>query len=196
MLDPTCPDITGRVLEALCRRGMKAWEPAAVRAIDYLLRSQRQDGSWFGRWGVNYVYGTFLAIRGLKATGDPQVRDAIDRGLQFLRSSQNPDGGWGESCASYVEHRFVPARSTASQTAWAVIGLLAGGDRTSASVNRGIQYLTDTQREDGGWDEPQTTGTGFPGVFYLRYHLYAQYFPLLALAQFSAREPERLQAWA
>jgi squalene-hopene/tetraprenyl-beta-curcumene cyclase len=184
MLDPTCPDITGRVLEALCTVGVDPMHPAIRRGVDYLVRTQEQDGSWYGRWGVNYVYGTCLALRGLKAAGESDREAHVLRAGEWLRSIQNADGGWGESCSSYDQMVFVPAESTASQTAWAVLGLLAGGDAESISVNKGVEYLLDTQRDDGSWDEELATGTGFPKVFYLTYHLYRQSFPLLALGTF------------
>jgi squalene-hopene/tetraprenyl-beta-curcumene cyclase len=182
MLDPTCPDITGRVVECLSRRGMTNHE-AVRRGAAYLIAAQEKDGSWYGRWGVNYIYGTFLAIRGLAASGASGGRDAIVRGAAWLRSVQNADGGWGESCLSYSRDRFVAAPSCASQTAWAVLGLLASGDRESAHVRRGIQYLLDRQTSDGQWPEEASTGTGFPNVFYLTYAMYRDYFPLLALSQ-------------
>ncbi|RPI18676.1 MAG: squalene--hopene cyclase, partial [Acidobacteriales bacterium] len=185
MLDPTCPDITGRVLEALCACGLDRNHPAIRRAVDYLIRTQEQDGSWYGRWGVDYVYGTFLALRGLRAAGEGDREAHILRAGEWLRSVQNGDGGWGESCASYENHAFTPAESTASQTAWAVLGLLASGDCQSRSVSDGIEYLVETQRRDGSWHEDLATGTGFPMVFYLTYHLYRQSFPLLALATYS-----------
>jgi squalene-hopene/tetraprenyl-beta-curcumene cyclase len=184
MLDPTCPDITGRVLEALGRWGLDPGHKTIQRGIQYLLKTQGTDGSWFGRWGVNYVYGTFLALRGLRAVSYDDHEAAVLRGGEWLRSVQNADGGWGESCASYDRKCFVGAPSTPSQTAWAVLGLLAGGDTTSESVSNGIEYLVQSQREDGGWDEALATGTGFPRVFYLSYHLYRDSFPLLALAEF------------
>jgi squalene-hopene/tetraprenyl-beta-curcumene cyclase len=184
MLDPTCPDITGRVLEALARWGMDPGHKAIQRGVEYLLKSQEADGSWFGRWGVDYIYGTFLALRGLRAAGYDDHEAAVLRAGEWLRSVQNADGGWGESCASYDCKSFVPAPSTPSQTAWAVLGLLAGGDTTSESVAGGADYLVRTQREDGGWDEALATGTGFPRVFYLNYHLYRDSFPVLALAEF------------
>jgi squalene-hopene/tetraprenyl-beta-curcumene cyclase len=184
MLDPTCPDITGRVLEALGRWGLDPGHEAIQRGIQYLLKTQGTDGSWFGRWGVDYVYGTFLALRGLRAVGYDDHEAAVLRGGEWLRSVQNADGGWGESCASYDRKCFVGAPSTPSQTAWAVLGLLAGGDTTSESVSNGIEYLVQSQREDGSWDEALATGTGFPRVFYLSYHLYRDSFPLLALAEF------------
>jgi squalene-hopene/tetraprenyl-beta-curcumene cyclase len=184
MLDPTCPDITGRVLEAICASGgLPADHPAVRRGVRYLLAHQEADGSWYGRWGVNYIYGTFLALRGLRAAGESDRETAVLRGGEWLRSIQNADGGWGESCASYDDGAFVQAPSTASQTAWAILGLLAGGDTTSLSVRKGIEYLVSSQREDGGWDEDLATGTGFPKVFYLTYHLYRHAFPLLALSE-------------
>jgi squalene-hopene/tetraprenyl-beta-curcumene cyclase len=184
MLDPTCPDITGRVLDALSRYGLMHGHPAVDAGVRYLVKRQSPEGCWYGRWGVNYVYGTFLAIRGLSASGHPGARAAIRRGAEWLRSVQNPDDGWGESCASYHAKHFVPAPSTPSQTAWALVGLAAAGDKTSSEVSRGIRFLLDTQRADGTWQEDLATGTGFPGVFFLSYHLYRQYFPLLALAQY------------
>jgi squalene-hopene/tetraprenyl-beta-curcumene cyclase len=189
MLDPTCPDITGRVLEALCSCGLDREHPAVRRGVEYLVRTQEQDGSWYGRWGVDYVYGTFLALRGLRAAGESDREAHVLRAAEWLRSIQNADGGWGESCASYDNNCFTPAGSTASQTAWAVLGLLASGDWRSQSVTSGMEYLLATQRRDGSWDEELATGTGFPKVFYLTYHLYRQSFPLLALAEFlTARE--------
>ena len=184
MLDPTCPDITGRVIEALCAWGVPQDHAAIGRGVEYLRRTQERDGSWYGRWGVNYIYGTFLALRGLRAAGFDDHEAEVLRAGEWLRSVQNADGGWGESCAGYDEGTFIGARSTPSQTAWAVLGLLAGGDRTSESVHRGIEHLMETQRSDGGWDEDLSTGTGFPGVFYLAYHLYRDSFPVLALSEF------------
>jgi squalene-hopene/tetraprenyl-beta-curcumene cyclase len=183
MLDPTCPDITGRVLEALCRRGVKLSDTRIERGVGYLLQTQEQNGSWYGRWGVNYVYGTFLALRGLRAARDRGAAQAMWRAGEWLASVQNADGGWGESCASYNEGTFVPAASTPSQTAWALLGLLAAGQGGGQSLRRGLGYLVETQRGDGTWSEDLATGTGFPNVFYLRYTLYRSYFPLLALTQ-------------
>ncbi|HTC32271.1 MAG TPA: squalene--hopene cyclase [Bryobacteraceae bacterium] len=184
MLDPTCPDITGRVLEALCAYGYNRSHPAVEKGVQYLIHSQEEDGSWYGRWGVDYVYGTFLALRGLAAAGVSDREAYVQRGLEWVRSIQNFDGGWGESCESYKLKSFVPAASTPSQTAWAVLALLAGGDTTSSSLNDGIDYLIRTQKNDGTWDEELATGTGFPQVFYLCYHLYRNSFPLLALNTF------------
>jgi squalene-hopene/tetraprenyl-beta-curcumene cyclase len=185
MLDPTCPDITGRVLECLCRRGFDHTHEPIFRAVRYLLGQQEPNGSWFGRWGVNYVYGTFLAIRGLQSSGAPEVAPAIARASHWLREVQNPDGGWGESCMGYETMRFEPADSTPSQTAWALLGLIAAGEDGSAAVRDGIRWLRKHQRPDGTWEEKNTTGTGFPNVFYIRYHLYRDYFPLLALTTYA-----------
>jgi squalene-hopene/tetraprenyl-beta-curcumene cyclase len=185
MLDPTCPDITGRVVESLCKRGFDFKNPAIARGVHYLLHHQEKNGSWYGRWGVNYVYGTFLAIRGLRSSGSPKVSDAISHGAEWLREVQNPDGGWGESCKGYDTHRFERAASTPSQTAWGVLGLVAAGHANSLAATNGVKWLRDHQKSDGTWDETITTGTGFPSVFYIRYDMYRNYFPLLALTAFS-----------
>jgi squalene-hopene/tetraprenyl-beta-curcumene cyclase len=184
MLDPTCADITGRTLEALAANGFDRTHSSCRRAIDYLIRTQQSDGSWYGRWGVAYIYGTCFALRGLRAMQEDDHEPYIQRANEWLRSIQNSDGGWGESCASYDNDVFTAAESTPSQTAWALMGLMAGGDTSSSSVLQGIEYLIDRQREDGTWDEELATGTGFPKVFYLNYHYYRLYFPLLALATF------------
>jgi len=190
MLDPTCPDITGRVIEGLIACGVKPDHPAIRRGVEYLKRTQEADGSWYGRWGVNYIYGTFLALRGLEAAGESDREAYILRAGEWLRSTQNADGGWGESCASYDQQTFVAAPSAPSQTAWAILGLLAGGDTNSHSVQKGIEYLIETQKADGGWNESLSTGTGFPRVFYLQYHLYRNSFPVLALASYlKAKSP-------
>jgi squalene-hopene/tetraprenyl-beta-curcumene cyclase len=182
MLDPACADITGRVLEALAAHGLDRNHRAVNRGVDWLVRHQEADGSWYGRWGVAYIYGTCFALRGLAASGESDREAHVLRAGEWLRSIQNADGGWGESCASYDRGIFTPAPSTPSQTAWAILGLLAGGDGSSLSVRHGIEYLLETQKPDGSWDEQLATGTGFPGVFYLNYHLYKDYFPMLALA--------------
>jgi squalene-hopene/tetraprenyl-beta-curcumene cyclase len=185
MLDPACPDITGRTLESLCHRGFTYTDPPIASGVAYLLAQQEENGSWYGRWGVNYIYGTFLALRGLRATGSPDVSDAIARGAHWLRDVQNPDGGWGESCCSYETNRFERTVSTPSQTAWAILGLIAAGEVQSQAVSDGIAWLRKSQRTDGSWDESITTGTGFPLVFYISYHLYKDYFSLLALATYA-----------
>jgi squalene-hopene/tetraprenyl-beta-curcumene cyclase len=184
MLDPTCADITGRTLEALAANGFDRMHSSCRKAIDYLVRSQLADGSWYGRWGVAYIYGTCFALRGLRAMNEDDHEPYIQRANEWLRSIQNPDGGWGESCASYDNDVYTPAESTPSQTAWALMGLMAGGDNYSSTVLHGIEYLLDTQSDDGMWKEELATGTGFPKVFYLNYHYYRLYFPLLALATF------------
>lgn len=187
MLDPTCPDITGRVMDALLKAGLAKEHAAIQRGVHYLLRSQERDGSWYGRWGVNYLYGTFLALRALSAAAPFEAQAAIQKAAEFLRSVQNPDGGWGESCASYRDRRFVAMESTPSQTAWALLGLAAADDVSSAAVQRGVDYLLNTQGADGRWKEELTTGTGFPEVFYISYQLYKDYFPLLALSTLRKR---------
>ena len=178
MLDPACPDITGRVLEALAAHGVDRHHPAVRRGVDWLVRHQEADGSWYG-------------LRGLAASGENDREAHILRAGEWLRSIQNADGGWGESCASYDNRVFTAGPSTPSQTAWALLGLVAGGDASSLSVRHGIEYLIETQNPDGSWDEESATGTGFPRVFYLNYHLYKDYFPLLALASF-AKPQQRL----
>lgn len=182
MLDPACPDITGRVLESLSKWGIAPDHPAIRRGGEFLVRTQERDGSWYGRWGVNYIYGTFLALRGLRWAKPSGGDEASTRGADFLRGVQNHDGGWGESCASYRTNHYVSAASTPTQTAWALLGLHAAGDTESAAVKRGVRWLIEHQKPNGRWDEDLMTGTGFPNVFYLTYHLYRDYFPLLALA--------------
>ena len=184
MLDPTCPDITGRTLEALAAHGVGREHRAVRRGVEWLIANQQADGSWYGRWGVAYIYGTCFALRGLAASGESDREAYVLRAGEWLRSIQNADGGWGESCASYDRGVYTPGPSTPSQSAWAILGLIAGGDAASSSVEHGIEYLLRTQGEDGSWPEELATGTGFPKVFYLNYHLYKDYFPLLALSSF------------
>ncbi|HEY5027438.1 MAG TPA: squalene--hopene cyclase [Candidatus Angelobacter sp.] len=186
MLDPPTVDITGRVLEMLAAYGVSGDDKRVQKAIKFILTEQEPDGSWFGRWGVNYIYGTILVLRGLQAMGVDHHEPYVQQGAEWLRMVQNSDGGWGESCGSYDDAttRGI-GPSTPSQTAWAIMGLLAAGDTRSDSVQRGILYLLETQRPDGHWDEDQYTGTGFPRVFYLAYHLYRDYFPLIALSTYS-----------
>ncbi len=185
MLDPPTVDITGRVLEMLAAYGVSAEDPRAKRAIQFIYREQEPDGSWFGRWGVNYIYGTFLVLRGLEAMGVWNHEPQIQQAAEWIRMVQNADGGWGESCASYDNPTLRGiGPSTASQTAWAILGLLAAGDNRSDSVAKGIRWLLDQQQPDGSWTEDEYTGTGFPRVFYLAYHMYRNYFPLLALTTY------------
>jgi squalene-hopene/tetraprenyl-beta-curcumene cyclase len=185
MLDPATVDITGRILEMLATYGYDKEHRAVKRALGFLRAEQEPDGSWFGRWGVNYLYGTALVLRGLEAMGIDHHEPYIQQAAEWIRMVQNPDGGWGESCESYDNpSRKGIGPSTPSQTAWAIMGLLAAGDTRSESVARGIAYLLKTQRKDGSWDEAWYTGTGFPRVFYLMYHLYRHYFPLIALTTY------------
>lgn len=184
MIDPPTVDITARVLEALAQAGLDAVSPAFRRGVSFILGEQEPDGSWFGRWGCNYLYGTWLALTGLTRVGEDPRAPWAQAARDWLRSCQNPDGGWGELPRSYSDPQHKGrGPSTASQTAWALMGLLATGESESSAVSRGVQYLLDRQEADGGWREDFWTGTGFPEVFYLRYHLYAIYFPLLALAR-------------
>jgi hypothetical protein len=209
-LDPTSVDVTAHVLELLAEAGRV--DTSFQRALSYLVKQQEADGAWYGRWGVNYVYGTGSALEAFGAAGAVNgqptdstvqtssrpgdrrsisrgIRQAIDlavlRGVSWLESCQNPDGGWGETCASYDDPRLKGiGRSTPSQTAWALMGLIAAGKGQSNSVRRGVGYLLDNQKDNGSWAEELYTGTGFPGAFYLRYDLYRIYFPLLALSRY------------
>ena len=185
MIDPSNEDITARVLETFQRLGFdRDYEPAR-RAIRYLRRTQTADGSWFGRWGCNYLYGTWLALWGLRCIGEDMSSAWACRAAAWIRDCQNEDGGWGELPESYDDATQKGAGpSTASQTAWALMGLMATGETASEAVHRGIDFLVREQSDAGDWHEEFWTGTGFPCVFYLRYHLYGVYFPLLALAMY------------
>jgi len=194
MVDPPTADITARTLEMLSRYGYDGTDPRVRRAIDFVRREQEPDGAWFGRWGVNYVYGTWQVLKGLSCIGEDMSQPYVQRATRWLRERQNPDGGWGESCATYDDPSLRgKGPSTASQTAWAVMGLISAGDVSSEGLRRGLDYLIRTQKPDGSWDEPWFTGTGFPKVFYLRYHLYRQYFPVFALGMY-ARQLEMIQS--
>jgi squalene-hopene/tetraprenyl-beta-curcumene cyclase len=182
LLDPSTEDLTGRVLELMGAFGMsRSFEPAA-RALAWIRRAQRHDGPWYGRWGVNYIYGTWSVLRGLAAIGEDPHQEYIQRAVQWLECRQNGDGGWGERCDSYwrAEQAGV-GPSTPSQTAWALLGLFAAGVRAGAAVERGVAYLLARQGAEGTWEDPLWNGTGFPRVFFLKYHYYAKYFPLWAL---------------
>ena len=186
MIDPSSPDLTGRVLEAYGKLGLRPGSASVDRAIAYLRASQETDGSWFGRWGVNYVYGTWQAIEGLRAVGLPAADPAVSAGAEWLARHQQPCGGWGETPESYADPSLAGCGTpTASQTAWAVAGLIAAGRHDSREARRGVQWLASRQSADGSWDESEFTGTGFPKVFYLRYHYYRIYFPLMAVARFA-----------
>ena len=185
ILDPTCSDLTGRTLELLGYIGVDLHCRRVQRAIQFLKDTQEEDGSWYGRWGVNYIYGTWQVLRGLRAIGVDMKQDWLIRAREWLESCQNEDGGWGETCASYDDPMLKgKGPSTASQTAWAIMGLCAAGSVHSKSVQRGLDFLITRQNRDGSWSEPETTGTGFPKVFYLKYDMYRNNFPLLALATY------------
>jgi squalene-hopene/tetraprenyl-beta-curcumene cyclase len=212
VLDPPSVDVTAHVLEALSLVGAGRDDPAVRRAVDYIKSEQEEDGSWFGRWGVNHIYGTGSVLPALRAIGEDMNDPSVRRAAQWLVSHQQEDGGWGEDCASYVD---LSSRGrgvcTASQTAWALLGLLAvGSSEYDESIRRGLEWLLSRQRGDGTWDEPQYTGTGFPGygvgerrdlaksgqtleqktelsrAFMINYNLYRHYFPLSAMGR--ARE--------
>lgn len=188
MIDPPAEDLTGRLLELMGTYGYDLGFGRARRAREWLLRKQRPDGSWWGRWGVNFIYGTWSVLCGLRAIGDDLDAPHIRRAIAWLESRQNPDGGWGETLRSYDDEREAGrGPSTPSQTAWALLGLLAGQRQVSPAVFRGVAYLVEKQRADGSWEEPEFTGTGFPRHFYLRYDGYRQYFPLAALGQAKER---------
>ena len=186
MLDPSTVDVSGRCLEVLGKLGYPRTHKAVARGLRYLRKEQESDGKWWGRWGVNYIYGTWSALCGLAAVKEPPESPIIARGAAFLERTQRPEGSWGESCASYEGGAPGVGAGTASQTAWAVMGLLAAGRGSGQACRRGIGWLLEAQRPNGEWDEREFTGTGFPGVFYLRYHYYRLYFPLLALARYRA----------
>jgi squalene-hopene/tetraprenyl-beta-curcumene cyclase len=187
LLDPPTADLTGRCLSMLAQLGETPTTSAAVRAaIDNLRRTQEEDGSWYGRWGMNYIYGTWSVLCALNAAGIERTAPEVRRAVDWLVAIQNPDGGWGEDGTSYrLDYRgYERAPSTASQTAWALLGLMAAGEVDHPAVGRGIRYLCATQGADGFWSEPRYTATGFPRVFYLRYHGYPKFFPVWALARF------------
>ena len=210
IIDPPSVDVTAHVLEMLGHLGYRPGHPAAAKGLEYVLSEQEDFGAWFGRWGVNYIYGTAAVLPALEKLGmdmaAPHVRKAVD----WIIGCQNPDGGWGESCASYAD-RSQAGRgpSTASQTAWACIALISAGEADGPAVRRGIEYLSTTQQQDGSWDEPFFTGTGFPGYgigqrlvggpaqddvdrqgpalsagFMINYHMYRHYWPLAALGRY------------
>lgn len=189
MIDPNTEDVTARVLEMLGETEFRMPQWRIDRALDYLQQTQEADGSWFGRWGVNYIYGTSGVLSALALISPRNHRRSLERGAQWLVSCQNDDGGWGETCCSYNDPSLKgQGDSTASQTAWSLIGLLAAGQAVGKfdwdTIERGVNYLVSTQLSDGRWDEDYFTGTGFPCHFYLKYHYYQHYFPLLALGRY------------
>ena len=198
MIDPSTADVTARIVECLGRFGWPATHPVLQRAIAFLKKDQTPDGSWYGRWGVNYIYGTSGVLRALE-TVTVTAQEYCQRAVAWLRSVQNADGGFGETCATYSDPTMKgKGASTPSQTAWGLMGLLASGKSpdfpdgslTDPSVRRAVSHLVETQNPDGSWDETETTGTGFPCVFYLKYHLYRDYFPLYALARYRNMEQQ------
>ena len=195
MIDPPTADVTGRILEFLGYIGYDATYPAVAHAIEFLKGEQEQDGSWYGRWSVNYIYGTWQVLRGLAAIGVDMREPWLQKAANWLVSVQLPDGGWGETCETYHDPSTKGrGPSTPSQTAWAIMGLMAARREDSEAVADGIEHLISTQRPDGTWDETEFTGTGFPRVFYLEYTLYRDYFPLIVLGQYRTCLREEDQA--
>lgn len=185
LIDPGTADLTARCVELLAMLGYDATFPPVARALEFLERDQEEDGSWYGRWGVNYLYGTWSVLSALGVIGEDVAKPYVRKAVQWLQDHQNEDGGWGESCNTYDETALAGhGVSTASQTAWALLGLMAVGEVASPHVQRGVDYLVRTQNTAGEWDEEEYTGTGFPRVFYLRYHGYSRYFPVWALATY------------
>ncbi|MBB5120810.1 squalene-hopene cyclase [Streptomyces eurocidicus] len=189
VIDPPSADVTAHVVEMLAVLG-RQHDPRTRRGIEWLLAEQEENGGWFGRWGVNYVYGTGSVVPALVTAGLPASHPAIRRAVRWLESVQNDDGGWGEDLRSYRDPEWIGrGASTPSQTAWALMALLAAGERDGKAVERGVARLVETQEEDGSWDEPHFTGTGFPWDFSINYHLYRQVFPLTALGRYVHGEP-------
>lgn len=185
MIDPGTADITARILETMAAYGYDQADPKVRKALDFIYKDQAPDGSWFGRWGTNFIYGTWQVLKGLRCIGVDPRSEVMQKGMRWLKSIQNADGGWGETCGSYDDPALKgKGPSTASQTAWALMGLIAAGEENSPEVERGFTYLLDTQNEKGTWDEQWFTGTGFPRVYYLRYHYYRHYFPLFAMGMY------------
>ncbi len=192
LIDPPTADLTGRMLELMGTFGYPMDHPTAVRALQFVKENQEPDGPWWGRWGVNYIYGTWSVLCGLKAYGEDMGQPYIRKAVEWLAAHQNPDGGWGESCESYCDPKLAgKGPSTASQTGWALLALLAAGDVDHPATARGIRYLIETQKPDGTWDEDQFTGTGFPKFFMIKYHIYRNCFPLTALGRYRALKRQR-----
>ena len=185
LVDPPTEDITARILEMMGAFGHGLDHPVAIKALAFLHRTQRPEGPWWGRWGVNYIYGTWSVLVALKTIGEDMSQPYIRRAVDWVKNCQNPDGGWGEVCETYRQPDLMgKGPSTASQTAWALLGLIAAGEAHSREVKAGVDYLAKTQNEQGRWDEEQFTGTGFPNHFMIRYHLYRDCFPLMALGTY------------
>ena len=198
LLDPPTADLTARCISALAQIGYPREHPAIARALGYLRGEQEADGSWFGRWGTNYIYGTWSVLSALNAAGEDMAQPYVRKAVEWLKSRQQADGGWGESCSSYwPERKDEAVASTPSQTAWALLGLMAAGEIESAAVARGVDHLRRAPRQGAKWDEELYNAVGFPRVLYLRYHGYSAYFPLWALARYRnlmARNDRRV-AW-
>ncbi len=185
LLDPPTSDVTARCVGMLAECGFGRDHPAVARGLAFLYREQEKDGSWYGRWGTNYIYGTWSVLSALNATGDAHDSAPVRKAVDWLKDRQREDGGWGEDCGTYWEERRYEAKeSTPSQTAWALLGLMAAGEVESDAVARGISYLKASRGADGSWSEEMYNAVGFPRVFYLKYHGYAAYFPLWALARY------------
>ena len=185
LLDPPTADVSARCVGMLAQLGYERHVPVMSKALAYLKREQEDDGSWFGRWGNNYVYGTWSVLCSLNAADEDMTATYVQKAVEWLKTRQRPDGGWGEDCASYWQHRRDEVKnSTPSQTAWAVLGLMAAGEVDSVAVKGGIDYLMNATRDGGKWQEEYTNAVGFPRVFYLRYHGYSAYFPLWTLARY------------
>jgi squalene-hopene/tetraprenyl-beta-curcumene cyclase len=182
VIDEPSADVTAHAVEMLAALG-RSETPATQAAVAWLLEHQEKEGSWFGRWGINHVYGTGAVVPALIAAGIDPAHESIRRAVRWLAAHQNEDGGWGEDPRSYDEQKWIGrGASTASQTAWALLALHAAGER-GETMRRGVDWLISTQRPDGGWDEPQYTGTGFPSDYYINYHLYRLAFPIMALGR-------------
>ena len=185
LLDPPTVDVSSRILWMLSTWGFKREHPQVARALKFVKDNQELDGCWFGRWGVNYIYGTFLALNGLLAMGEDRNQPFNRKAIQWLEVHQNEDGGWGETCQSYEEPSLRGrGNSTASQTAWALLGLIAGGEAKGDAAKRGVEFLLRNQNELGTWWEDEFTGTGFPIHFFIKYHMYQHFFPLMALGRY------------
>ena len=185
MLDPPTVDVTGRVLWLMGRLHTDRNHPQIQKALKFIRAEQEADGCWFGRWGVNYIYGTWLVLCGLQSVGEDMDQPYLRKAVDWMKAHQNEDGGWGETCASYLNPKLRgQGTSTASQTAWAVMALVEAGEAHSPEAQRGVDFLIRTQQDDGSWHEDHFTGTGFPGHFFIKYHLYSQFFPLMALARY------------
>ncbi len=185
LLDPPTEDVSARCLSFLAQLGHDTSHPVVAKGLKYLKDTQQEDGSWYGRWGTNYIYGTWSVLCALNVLGEPQDAPYIRKAVDWLYSRQNADGGWGEDGATYFDDRKTECKeSTPSQTSWAVLGLMAVGEVDNPAVQRGIEYIMQSRNADGKWDEPWHTAVGFPRIFYLRYHGYSAFFPIWALARF------------